>query len=228
VYGCHVRSELFRRVACLPRILAPAMQILDGPVYVHQYKVNAKAPMGGDKWEWHQDYIFWRNEDGMPAPRVLNVAIFLDEVHEFNGPMLVLPGSQREGVIEIGVNDAATGAAGDADAPPPAWLSNLTANLKYSLPLDVLGRLVSRYGIDAPKGPGGSVLYFDANLVHGSSPNMSPFGRALAIITFNSVANALPHSQTPRPEFLAARDFTPLSPVADDALLAYAGSMASR
>ena len=30
----------------------------------------------------------------------MNVAIFLDEVNEFNGPLMFIPGSHKKGVVE--------------------------------------------------------------------------------------------------------------------------------
>jgi len=200
VYGVQTTNEICQQVTRHPRLLLPARRLLGGDVYLHQFKINAKAALGGDRWDWHQDYIFWRNEDGMPAPRVVTVAVYLDDVTEFNGPMMLLPGSHREGVIE----------------PTDERVGNGSGRLRYALNLETLRALVSRYGICAPKGPAGTVLIFDANIVHGSAPNMSPFDRAVAFVTFNSTENILPQSEHPRPEFLAGRDFRPLTPVDDD------------
>ena len=41
-------SEPFRRLGLHPRLVEPVMQLLDGPVYLHQYKVNAKAAFDGE------------------------------------------------------------------------------------------------------------------------------------------------------------------------------------
>jgi ectoine hydroxylase len=101
VYGVHTDNEVMSRVARHPHILEPAMQIIANAVYIHQFKINKKAAFKGDIWEWHQDYIFWLKEDGIPGADLTNGVIFLDEVNEFNGPLLLLPGSQKEHVIEI-------------------------------------------------------------------------------------------------------------------------------
>jgi ectoine hydroxylase len=69
--------------------------------------------------------------------------------------------------------------------------------------------LVARYGLAAPKGRKGSVLWFDSNIPHGSPPNMSPFDRGLVLISYNAASNALP-CPSGRPEWLAARDMSPL------------------
>jgi hypothetical protein len=214
VYGCHATNEVFRRLACHPRLVEPAMQILGGPVYVYQFKVNAKIAFVGDVWEWHQDFIFWQREDGVENPQLVTIAIFLDEVTEFNGPLLFVPGSHHVGVIE----PPRTGGVPEGYEGSPDWISNLTADLKYSVGKSSLAQLVSKGGLTAPKGPAGSALFFHCNTVHGSAPNMSPFDRKIVLVTYNRVDNA-PRKQK-RPEFLVSRDFTPITSVADNALQA--------
>ena len=221
-YGSHATSEPFGRLARHPRFVEPAMQVLGSEVYVYQSKINAKAAFSGDLWEWHQDFVFWHKEDGMPAPRALSATLFLEEVSEFNGPLFLIPGSHREGMIDLPLHaELAAGAAPShvAYQSSPAWISNLTADLKYALRKEAVAELVGRYGITAPKGPAGSVLFFHSNLVHGSPNNISPFDRLLAIITFNSVENAPGRVPNPRPEFLVSRDATPVKPLHDSALL---------
>jgi ectoine hydroxylase len=141
----------------------------------------------------------------MPAPRAVNVLVNLDDVTEFNGPMYFVPGSHREGCIDLATGSR--GAAGD-------WRENVRADLKYRIQAEMLGGLVKRYGMVAPKGSAGSALFFDSNVVHGSPPNISPFHRRVIIVTYNAVDN-VPVSQGPqRPDFLVSRDYRPLSPVA--------------
>jgi len=219
VYGAHTTNEVFDRLTRLPRLVEPARQILGSDVYVYQFKVNAKVAFGGDQWEWHQDYIFWKHEDGMPSPRVINMAIFIDEVNEFNGPLFLIPGSHKQGMIEAPGRDTRldrTQAA--AYAQSPDWIASLTAKLKYSLDKETVGRLTRKHGMAAPKGPAGSVLLFDSNIVHGSSNNISPFDRVLILVTFNSVENkpVLPGKR--RPDFLVSRNCEPIVPLADNAL----------
>ena len=74
------------------------MQIFGDALYMHQFKINGKMAFDGDVWQWHQDYGTWKNDDLMPEPRAMNVAIFLDEVNEFNGPLMFIPGSHKLGV----------------------------------------------------------------------------------------------------------------------------------
>ncbi|HEU4556503.1 MAG TPA: phytanoyl-CoA dioxygenase family protein [Longimicrobium sp.] len=222
VYGSHRNSEVFERLVRDPRLVIPSQKIVeDDQVYVHQFKINAKLAFRGEVWEWHQDYIFWRNEDGMPTSRVVTVAIFLDEVNEFNGPLLFVPGSQSGGVIEPRARHG-------GDDSEPSWKADVAAALSYTVEQDTLAELVAENGgIVAPKGPAGSVLFFDGNVVHGSAPNMSPFDRMLALVTYNAVSNAPAPKASPRPDFLCNRDFTPVTPLEDGTRIAEAALSAT-
>jgi ectoine hydroxylase len=209
VYGAQFTSQVFQRLTRHARIAKPIMEILGSDVYVYQFKVNAKAAFGGDYWEWHQDYIFWQKEDGMPAARAANVIIFLDEVNEFNGPLFFIPGSHKDGVIEVPAREAEERVSNESN---PGWLST---RLKYALDRETVAQRIAKYGILAPKGPAGSVLFTHPNTVHCSPSNMSPFDRVVAIITYNSVEN-VPTEQNHRPEFLSSRDLTPVVPLPEE------------
>jgi hypothetical protein len=219
VYGSHTGNEVFHRLSRHPRIVEPSRQIVGSDVYVYQFKINAKAAFGGDVWEWHQDYVFWRNEDGLPEARLANVVVFLDEVNDFNGPLFLIPGSHKGGIIDVPARDPLNGGKPlSSYASSPAWITNLTAKLKYSVEKETVAKLVEKHGIVAPKGPAGSVLFFDSNMVHASPSNISPFDRVIVIVTFNSVENIPAKMDNPRPEFLVSRNYEPVSPVSDDAL----------
>jgi ectoine hydroxylase-related dioxygenase (phytanoyl-CoA dioxygenase family) len=219
VYGQHADNETFSRLTRHPRLVEPARQMVNSDVYVYQFKVNAKAAFSGDVWDWHQDFIFWSKEDGMPAPRVTNVMIFIDEVNDFNGPLFLIPGSHRSGIIDMQARETGSDQASTAYQGSPAWINNLTADLKYSLSRETVARLAAHHGLAAPKGPAGSVLFFDSNLVHASPNNISPFDRVVVIITFNSTENVPVQTRKRRPEFLVSRDHHPIVPLADDALV---------
>ncbi len=200
-------SEPFRRLSRHPRLIEPAMQLVDGAVYIHQFKVNAKAAFNGDVWQWHQDYGTWSRDDLMPEPRALNLAVFLEEVNQFNGPLLFIPGSHKRGVIEAG-HDVAT-------TSYPLWaIDNQT-----------IAALVAEGGLVAPTGPAGSVILFDCNLVHGSPSNMSPWHRTIVYMSACQVDNHIRRFK--RPEWIAHRDFTPIEPLDDDCLMALARERAA-
>ena len=197
-FAAHLFNAAFGRLSRHPRLIEPARQLLGGPVYIHQFKINAKAAFDGDVWQWHQDYGTWARDDEMPAPRALNVALFLEEVTEFNGPLLFIPRSHVGGKLDAG-HDLKT-------TSYPLWtLDNATVT-----------RLVEHGGLVAPKGPAGSVLFFNCNLVHGSAPNMSPYNRTIVYLSLCHVDNHIRRFH--RPEWIAHRDFTPLETLPDDCL----------
>ena len=47
-FAVHTYNDLFGRLARHPRLIEPVEQLLDGPVYIHQFKINAKAAFDGD------------------------------------------------------------------------------------------------------------------------------------------------------------------------------------
>jgi ectoine hydroxylase len=219
IYGSNTKNEVFRRLSCHPRIVEPARQILNSDVYVYQFKINIKSAFSGDLWDWHQDFIYWHKEDGVPSDRMISVAVFIDDVNEFNGPMFLIPGSHRQGTLEVTAWKAINAGADSVYKDSPSWISNLTADIKYSVGTEVVSHLVSRFGIVAAKGVSGSVLFFHSNLVHASPNNISPFNRVIAVATYNSISNIPVPAGYRRPDFLCSRDYGPLITVSDSALL---------
>lgn len=197
-FAAHTYNEGFRRLGAHPRLIEPVMQILGEAVYMHQYKVNAKAAFDGAVWQWHQDYGTWARDDAMPEPRAMNIAVFLEDVTPVNGPLMFIPKSHRAGVLEAG-HDLET-------TSYPLW----------TLDRETVTRLAKEGGVVAPLGPAGSMLLFHGNLVHASPANISPFNRTIVYLSLCAVSNHI--RQFKRKEWIAHRDFTPIEPLADDCL----------
>lgn len=198
-FAAHMYSEPFARLARHPRMVQPVEQLFGEKLYMHQFKVNGKMAFDGDIWQWHQDYGTWLNDDQMPEARAMNVAIFLDEVNEFNGPLMFIPGSHKMGALEAGHDTSTTSY--------PLWtISN-----------DNIRTLVDKGGIVAPKGPAGSMMLFHGCLVHASAPNLSPWNRITVYLSLCAVSNHIRRFK--RPGYIAHRDFTPIECLPDDCLL---------
>ncbi len=194
-FAAHEYHETFRRLARHPRLIGPVMQILEGPVYMHQFKVNAKAAFNGEVWQWHQDFGTWHRDDEMPEPRAMNIAVFIDDVTAANGPLLMIPRSHRHGVVN---------AAHDRETTSyPLW----------TLSEDKVRELAREGGCVAPTGPRGSVLLFSSLMVHASPPNISPLSRNIVYLSLCHVENHIRRFQ--RPAWVAHRDFTPIRPLED-------------
>jgi ectoine hydroxylase len=198
-FGVHMYNAAFARLARHPRMVEPVKQIFDEDVYMHQFKVNAKAAFDGDVWQWHQDFGTWHVDDQMPEPRAMNVAIFLDEVNEFNGPLMFIPGSHVGGVINAQHDTQTTSY--------PLWTINP----------ETITKLVGKGGLVAPKGPAGSMILFHSCLVHASGSNMSPWHRRTVYLSLCAVSNHI--RQFKRPAYIAQREFDAIQCLPDDCLL---------
>jgi ectoine hydroxylase len=215
VFAAHKTNDVFARLARLKRFVVPATQLLGDNVYVHQFKINAKLGLDGEQWEWHQDYLYWLKEDAMPTPNVLSAVVFLNTVDDFNGPLLLIPGSQKMGTIDLDVEKKYS----ELDAAE-SWKPTLTADLKYKISKRTLVRALSNSRIVAAKGAPGFVVFFHGNALHASAGNLTPVDRLSVFVSYNAVTNALRPIPNPRPGFISERDFTPTLPLPDDALLA--------
>ena len=170
-FAAHTFNETFRLLASHPRVVEPLRQLFGEEVYVHQFKLNAKAAFEGDVWQWHQDYGTWARDDGMPQARAMNIAVFLDEVMPINGPLLLIPKSHKQGVLNAGHDTLTTSY--------PLW----------TLDKETVTRLAAEGGIVAPTGKPGSVLMFHGNLVHASPPNITPYPRKIVYLTLCACSN---------------------------------------
>ncbi len=197
-FAAHMYSAPFARLARHPRMVEPVKQLFDEDVYMHQFKINGKMAFDGEVWQWHQDYGTWLNDDQMPEARAMNIAIFLDEVNEFNGPLMFIPGSHKQGVLEAGHDISTTSY--------PLW----------TIDDDTIRKLVDKGGIVAPKGPAGTMIMFHGCLVHASGSNLSPWNRVSVYLSLCAVSNHIRRFK--RPGYIAHRDFTPIQCLPDDCL----------
>ncbi len=212
-FAAHLYSEPFARLARHPRMVGPVQDLFGEPLYMHQFKINGKMAFEGDVWQWHQDYGTWKNDDLMPSERAMNVAIFLDDVNPFNGPLMFIPGSHRKGVVEAR-HDVST-------TSYPLWtvddalIAQLVERAGGPGRFDEQGRYVPG-GIVSPNGPAGSMILFHSCLLHASTSNLSPWNRVSVYLSLCAVSNHVRRFK--RPEYIAHRDFTPIECLPDDCL----------
>ncbi len=196
VFAMHQLSERFADLTQNPRLLGMARQILGSDVYIHQSRINDKAGFQGSGFDWHSDFETWHAEDGMPGMRAISMSLLMTENLEFNGPLMLVPGSHRHFIPTVGAT------------PDNNWKASLK-NQRIGVPShEVLSDMIRQHGIVAPKGPAGSLLLFDCNVLHASNRNLSPWPRSNLFFVYNSVENGLVapyHGSKPRPSFLATR-----------------------
>lgn len=197
VFGMHELSPAFDRMTRDPRILGMVRQLLGSEVYIHQSRINDKYGFQGSGFDWHSDFETWHAEDGMPRMRAVSASLMLTDNNEFNGPLMLIPGSHH------------VFAPYQGETPAMNWKSSLKSQRIGVPERDVLAWLARRGSIQAPKGPAGSLLLFECNVLHASNENMSPWPRSNLFFVYNSVDNKLEEpfgAPQRRPEFLGARE----------------------
>jgi ectoine hydroxylase len=201
IINSHLFDGMMERLVRHPRLIEPAMQLSDGPVYIFQSIVNFKRPFTGDVWQWHQDYPIYRADDAMASPRGVNVLVFLEDVNEHNGPLMIVPGT-HELVTEMPEIDTKT-TSYPLRSPKTEWIRDV----------------ILKRGIVTPKGKAGSVIFQHLNTLHGSGPNMSPWGRTMLSLTLSSVDNKATGT---RRGWVVLHDYSAVQPLEDGCLRALA------
>ena len=201
VFDVHKISSFFGELIRDERIAGTARQILGSDVYVHQSRVNYKPGFGGNPFYWHSDFETWHAEDGMPRMRAVSLSLALTENHHFNGSLMIMPGSHKTFVSCVG------------ETPDDYYKSSLAEQEIGTPDQTSLRLLADKHGIKQFTGAAGSATWFDCNCMHGSNGNITPFPRSTLSFVYNSVENTTAEpfgSLARRPEFLGARDFTPV------------------
>ncbi|MEV1064951.1 ectoine hydroxylase [Streptomyces sp. NPDC050263] len=201
VFEVHKLSPVFAALARDERVAGRARQILGSDVYVHQSRINVKPGFGAGGFYWHSDFETWHAEDGLPNMRTVSVSIALTENLDTNGGLMIMPGSHRTFL----------GCAGAT--PEDNYRKSLQMQDAGTPSDEALTEMASEYGIRLFTGEAGSATWFDCNCMHGSGDNITPFPRSNVFLVFNSVENTAAEpfaAPIRRPEFIGARDFTPV------------------
>lgn len=204
IFEIHKISALYDQLSRDKRILKIVQQLLGSKVYIHQSRVNLKPGFDGKEFYWHSDFETWHSEDGMPNMRAISCSISLTKNYEFNGPLMVIPGSHQDFVSCSG------------ETPDDHYKQSLKRQEIGTPQKEILEKMVEKSKIVSAKGDAGSVIFFDCNTMHGSNGNITPYPRSNAFFVFNSVCNGLVSpfcGLKPRPNYIADREFKPLEPV---------------
>lgn len=205
IFAVHEGSPAFRRLARDRRLIGVAEQLLGSRVYIHQSRINHKTGFEGKEFYWHSDFETWHIEDGMPRMRAVSFSIALSENTPANGPLMLIPGSHKHYVTCVG------------ETPEEHHKMSLRRQ-EYGVPDPrSLAWLVEQGGgIKVATGAPGTLTLFECNMMHGSNSNITPHPRGNVFLVYNSVENALTApfgGMRPRPDYVASRDFTALSPL---------------
>lgn len=201
IFEIHKISDVFGKLVRDERVLDRARQILGSDVYIHQSRINVKPGFGASGFYWHSDFETWHAEDGLPNMRTVSVSIALTENYETNGGLMIMPGSHKTFL-------------GCAGATPKDNYKKSLQMQDAGTPSDgALTEMAEAHGIKLFTGSAGGATWFDCNCMHGSGDNITPYARSNVFLVFNSVENAAVEpfaAPVRRPEYIGARDFTPV------------------
>lgn len=204
IFEIHKISKIYGNLCRDKRVLKKVQQLLGSKVYVHQSRVNLKPGFDGKEFYWHSDFETWHSEDGMPNMHAVSCSISLTKNYEFNGPLMVIPGSHKEFVSCSG------------KTPDEHYKQSLKRQEIGTPDKEILEQMVEKSKIVSAKGNAGSVIIFDCNIMHGSNGNITPYPRSNAFFVYNSINNKLVEpfcGLNSRPDYIAEREFLSLEPV---------------
>lgn len=194
LFAVHFLSKRFGELARDERLAGAARQLIGADPYVHQSRINYKPGFAGKGFNWHSDFETWHAEDGMPNMHAVSASLIMTDNHEFNGPLMLIPGSHKKFVPCLG------------ETPEDNHKHSLKAQEVGVPSKEALTELVAEHGIEAPKGKAGGLLLFDCNTLHASNANLSPDPRSNVFFVFNRPDNRCraPYAAPKqRPDFLA-------------------------
>jgi hypothetical protein len=142
-----------------PRVWEPTLDLIGcDRVSLFTDKLNFKRPRGAP-FPWHQDSPYWAFECDH-VDRLVSVGLYLDDANGENGCLWMMAGSHRHGFLS----------------------GQQTGETLAALYTDV-NALEDRRPV-AVEGCAGTVLFFHADIVHGSQPNRTQKSRRAVYFTY--------------------------------------------
>lgn len=161
-------SPAFAHVAWESRVVDMVADLVGPNVKFHHCKINLKLPGTNTEVGYHQDFAYTphTNDD------IVTALIFLDDVTEENGALMVVPGSHKGPIHSLFEGERFTGSI------EPGMAEKLKAAQVPAI------------------GPAGSVCLMHTRLCHGSEANHSKRPRGLYICVYTA-ADAFPLARNP-------------------------------
>ncbi len=126
-----------------PEIISRVESLIGSEIALFGSKFFPKLAAGGTSVHWHQDNFYFNSE----SDQIISCGIYLEDSDRSNGCLRVIPGSHKRGIAEH-------------DRPDDADAKGFRTKIDESEAIDVVC-------------PGGTVILFSANLLHGTNDNES-------------------------------------------------------
>ena len=136
-----------------PEVLDVIEPLMGPNIRLYNNKMNMKAPGYGAAVEWHQDWAFYPHTNDVGCA----VGIYLDDVVETNGPMMIIPRSHKGPVIDHNSQGFFCGAIDPIKSP-----------LNYDNAVPLIGSA-------------GTMTIHHVRAIHGSALNHSKKSRRLLL-----------------------------------------------
>ena len=130
-------------MASEPEIVSRVESLIGSDMAIFGTKFFPKLAGGGTSVHWHQDNYYFDSD----SEQIISCGIYLEDADTSNGCLRVIPGSHKEGMAEHNLS-------GDTSA------KGFKVEIDASKAVDVIC-------------PGGTVVLFSANLLHGTNDNES-------------------------------------------------------
>ena len=141
------------------RIVSPIRSLLGGEISVWTNKLNLKVGSEGSGFGWHQDSPYWVHTSDH-VDRLPNVYLAFDEATEANGCLRVIDRSHHRGCLP-----------GTIDG---SQLGGFYTDPQFFDEQDAVSLILEP----------GSIVFFDAHVIHGSKPNRTAEPRRAIVMTY--------------------------------------------
>jgi len=157
-------SPTLRDLSADRRILGMVEQIFCEPAYLFEDKLNYKPARVGSGFPLHQDWSYWKRYSN----NLLSLFIHLDDAPLETGPMKLVPGTHRMGLLK-------------------------TEDDGHHIGLEEIARRqMLTFEANA-----GDVLIFHCLTAHESEPNLSDKDRRAIVITYNPCSDGNQYRYSP-------------------------------
>ena len=189
IYGVHLRDQpTYSETFLWPMKWFYMMR--NGDWYCHRTWMNCKAPETSEGWNWHQDFYTWNKRDFIPEPKLITMAVLLDDCDdEDQGPLCLIPHSHAE-----------------------TWDVKPTKTPEYSdhsrTDPDIVQSMLEENNMYKFYGSAGDVIFYD-NILHYSKQNTSDKSRRIMFYAFNPCSNRPYKNNNENCPWSAADDWSP-------------------
>jgi len=184
MHDLHFYAQSWAKAVMNDKLCDSLADILGPNVELHHTTMHVKPPQTGHPFPMHQDWAFYKHNDG----RYVDVLVHLDDTDDENGCIRFLDGSHKNGALEH-ITQTAEGPC-TPHLPTEKW------------------RLEDTVPVPAKRG---DVVLFNSHAIHGSRINKTNKLRRLIRMGYRDPENAQTEGQSLGRFGLMVRGFRPRS-----------------